>query len=141
MTSTAELVRRSLYVEVNLELEEADEEPLQALADANQLQQVLVNLALNARDALTRPEPIIFRMRQRVLTRELPAFPESVRPGDYVVLEIRDHGKGMSQDVLNQALDNETDTNFSKLLAENLAAVAERLEPIEAARVCGVSSP
>jgi PAS domain S-box-containing protein len=106
MASTAELVRRSLYVEVRLELEEqSDDTPLHALADANQLQQVLVNLALNARDALTQPESILFRLERALLSGELPAFPENVPPGDYVVLQVRDQGTGMSAEVLNQALD------------------------------------
>jgi PAS domain S-box-containing protein len=106
MTTTAELVRHSLCVDVNLELQEASDQgqPLAALTDANQLQQVLINLALNARDAVTRPEPITFRMRHQVLGGELPAFPENVPAGDYVVLEVRDHGAGMSQEVLDQAL-------------------------------------
>jgi PAS domain S-box-containing protein len=107
MTNTAELVRHSLCIEVALDAEGPgpDGEPLQCLADANQLQQVLVNLALNARDALTRPEPILFSMRRAELHGELPAFPENVPPGDYVVLEVRDRGSGMTPEVLNQALD------------------------------------
>jgi PAS domain S-box-containing protein len=107
LAATAELVRHSMHNVVELDVgDRADDgEPLQALADANQLQQVLINLALNARDALTGPEPIQFRMRQRVLRGELPAFPENVPPGDYVVLEVSDRGKGMTPAVLNQALD------------------------------------
>jgi PAS domain S-box-containing protein len=106
ITTTAELVRHSLCVEVTLELQEAATggEPLVALADANQLQQVLINLALNARDAVKRPEPITFRMRHQVCRSELAAFPENVPAGDYVVLEVRDRGSGMSQQVLDQAL-------------------------------------
>jgi PAS domain S-box-containing protein len=107
INTTAELARHSMCVEVAVEVQDTADgsEPLHALVDANQLQQVLINLALNARDALTRPEPILFRVQQRVLSGELPAFPESVPPGDYVVLEVRDHGKGMTAEVLNQALD------------------------------------
>ncbi|HYT90884.1 MAG TPA: PAS domain S-box protein, partial [Gemmataceae bacterium] len=105
--STAELVRHTLRLEVTLEMEAEDEdnEPLSALADTNQLQQVLVNLSLNARDAMERPEPLVFRLRQVLLTNDLAAFPGCVPPGDYVVVEVADRGAGMSQEVLNQALD------------------------------------
>jgi PAS domain S-box-containing protein len=115
---TAELVGRTLYQEVVVDLP-ADERACQALvveADANQLQQALVNLALNARDALlvrqvqagsspVSTEPIVFRLRPAVLTSEQPAFPQQVPPGDYVVIEVEDRGAGMTADVLNQALD------------------------------------
>jgi CheY-like chemotaxis protein len=104
---TADLVRHTLRLEVALEVEEdgPEGEPLSALADANQLQQVLVNLALNARDALSAPAPVTFRLRRRLLEGELPAFPENVPPGDYAVLEVEDRGQGMTAEVLSQALD------------------------------------
>lgn len=109
LTSTAELVRSSLKIEVQLDIEPATPEvgPLMAMADANQLQQVLVNLALNARDAMpqTPPAPVDFRLRRALLSGDLPAFPESVPAGDYVVLEVADRGTGMTQEVLSQALD------------------------------------
>jgi two-component system, cell cycle sensor histidine kinase and response regulator CckA len=107
ITGTADLVRRSLQMEVELDLngDGASGEPLQAQVDANELQHVLVNLALNARDALNQPGPIVFRLRHAVLTGDLAAFPQNVPPGDYVVVEVEDRGTGMSAEVLNQALD------------------------------------
>src|SRR5262249_30084357 len=96
--------------------------PLLVEADPNQLQQALVNLALNARDALRErgersgaglgadvlPSPaqsVTFRLRRRVLGGEWPAFPQNVPAGDYVVLEVADQGCGMTEAVLGQALD------------------------------------
>lgn len=107
LSTTADLVRHTLSVEVELDIQDTDPEgdPLMALADSNQLQQVLVNLALNARDAAVGPARIAFRLRRAVIAGELPAFPENVPPGDYAVLEVADQGSGMSQAVLNQALD------------------------------------
>lgn len=109
LTSTAELVRRSLNIEVTVEMDEPPRgtPPWTALADTNQLQQVLVNLCVNARDSLARrpPAPIVIRLRHRLLTTEEAAFPQNVRPGDYVVIEVQDRGCGMAQDVLGQALD------------------------------------
>jgi PAS domain S-box-containing protein len=107
MRRTADLVQRSLCIEVRTELQSLgpDGKPLAAMADDNQLQQVLVNLALNARDAQEEPSPLTFRLRQVELSGEQPGFPEHVPAGDYLVLEVQDQGRGMSPDVLNQALD------------------------------------
>ena len=69
---------------------------------------MLVNLALNARDAMpvsSADSCVEFRLRHQVLTADLPAFPQNVPPGDYAVLEVEDHGSGMSPQVLQQALD------------------------------------
>jgi two-component system cell cycle sensor histidine kinase/response regulator CckA len=105
LAGTAELVRRSLQIDVQLEFPPGNGGELEAQVDANQLQQVLVNLALNSRDALTQPAPVIFRLRPALRTADLAAFPQNVPAGDYVVLEVEDQGKGMSAAVLNQALD------------------------------------
>src|SRR5207248_6855567 len=40
-----------------------------------------------------------------ILDGELPAFPQNVPPGDYLVIVVEDHGCGMSAEVLTQALD------------------------------------
>jgi two-component system cell cycle sensor histidine kinase/response regulator CckA len=120
LRSTRDLVTRTLHQEVALDLDErsADGEPLLVSADANQLQQALVNLALNAHDAVRSlgpkngqggPSPatpaLVFRLRHEVLTAEQPAFPQNVPPGDYVLLEVEDRGCGMTDKVLSQALD------------------------------------
>ena len=106
MRSTAELVRHSLNIDVAINIA-VDAEALLVLADANQLQQVLINLSLNARDAMPKPtpRPLEFRLRHVQLAGDLPAFPQNVPAGDYIVLDVEDHGAGMSADVLAQALD------------------------------------
>ena len=91
-TDLGEVVRHSLavvtnqlsldHVEVILDL--AEDLPM-AFADGNQIQQVLVNLLLNAEDAV---EP--GKGRIRVATRALP--------GDLVEVEVQDNGTGIKPD-------------------------------------------
>ncbi|MCI0379347.1 MAG: response regulator [Gemmataceae bacterium] len=108
LQTTANLVRTSLKAEVVVEAPQTeDDQGLMSMADANQLQQVLINLALNARDAMPQPapHPLVFRLQHFVSAGEMPGFPDNVPPGDYVVLSVEDRGAGMSQAVLSQALD------------------------------------
>jgi CheY-like chemotaxis protein len=109
LTGTTDLVRRSLNIDVELDLEAPPDpnRPWMALADANQLQQVVINLCVNARDALAHrpPAPIVVRLHHELLALEQRAFPQNVPPGDYVVLTVEDRGCGMPADVLAQAID------------------------------------
>lgn len=129
LKATADLVGRTLHQEVELDLPTADGGlPLAGFvveADANQLQQALVNLALNARDAIVtrkheafqvtsskepRPTPppsekVIIRLRHVVSTEEKLAFPQKVPAGDYLHVLVQDQGCGMTQEVMSQALD------------------------------------
>jgi PAS domain S-box-containing protein len=105
--STADLVSRSLHTEVEVDCEEPgwNRGELMVEADGNLLQQALVNLALNARDAQASPAGIIFRLRSFVPEGPRVAFPENIPAGDYVCIEVEDRGRGMPAEVLNQALD------------------------------------
>jgi PAS domain S-box-containing protein len=126
--ATADLVTRTLQQEVALDVQEVahDGSLLIVEADSNQLQQALINLTLNARDALANSlpgrepggqggkgtdepfgsvPPITFRLRETTLNAELVAFPQNVPAGNYVLLEVEDTGNGMTPEVLNQALD------------------------------------
>src|SRR5262245_852984 len=102
--ATAELVEQTLKVEIEVEIE-GEEDQFTTLADHNQLQQVLVNLALNARDAQAKTTPVAFRLEARRLDGELIAFPEIVPPGDHLIIEVADQGRGMPPEILAQCLD------------------------------------
>ena len=89
--TVVKLLRRSLPDGMKLEVD-AGEAPLRAWVDASQLQDALVNMILNARDANARR--ITVRAAPAVLLPERAAELHAA-PGAYVRIDIADDGQGM----------------------------------------------
>ncbi|HVV64742.1 MAG TPA: ATP-binding protein [Rhizomicrobium sp.] len=70
--------------------------------DANQMENVLINLAINARDAMPNGGKLSLSTRN-VRMEELR--PDDVLPGEYAELVVRDSGVGMTEEVRVKALD------------------------------------
>lgn len=68
-------------------------------ADAGLLEQVLVNLVTNARDALPNGGKISISLANAVISEENRPKDENAVPGSFVMLEVADNGKGMSPEV------------------------------------------
>jgi two-component system, cell cycle sensor histidine kinase and response regulator CckA len=78
-------------------------EPGPVRADPVKLDQVVLNLIVNAVDAIETRGTIDLRLGGRTLgRREAAAIPWRVRPGEYVSLRIRDTGSGMDPEVLER---------------------------------------
>ena len=68
-------------------------------ADAGQIEQVIMNLAVNARDAMPHGGVLRIESCNLDVTAEMAAAHEGLRPGAYVAFSARDTGEGMSDEV------------------------------------------
>ncbi len=76
-----------------------------AMVDASQLQNALLNLAINARDAMPRGGRLTVEIAHaEIAPAEAGARPE-MRPGDYVLISVSDTGVGMTQAVRERAFE------------------------------------
>jgi PAS domain S-box-containing protein len=74
--------------------------PIQA--DANQVEMALLNLVVNARDAMPEGGQIVLSAREETVRH---ATPEGLSPGRYVRVSVADSGQGMDKETLARALE------------------------------------
>ncbi len=70
--------------------------------DPSQLDQLLVNLCVNARDAITGGGKIIIETRNSIFDQQYCQLHTGFVPGEYVMLSVSDDGCGMSKDIQEQ---------------------------------------
>ncbi|GAB7530285.1 response regulator [Pseudomonas sp. 3A(2025)] len=99
-----ELILRSLSESIHLDMQ-LDAQLWTAEADPNQLESALLNLVLNARDAMPDGGLLRVQTRNERLERSFTDAHENLLPGDYVLLSVSDTGCGMPESVVNRAFD------------------------------------
>ena len=75
------------------------------MADPSQIQQVIMNLAVNARDAMPDGGKLIIETANVELDEAYEQKHSGVKPGKHVMLAVTDTGVGMEKDVLSQIFD------------------------------------
>jgi PAS domain S-box-containing protein len=94
VTDMEPMLRRMLGEDIELRVEGAG--PVLVLADPGQMDQVILNLAVNARDAMPRGGRLSIRTARRQWD-EPSQRPGPHSPGRYAVLEVHDTGHGMDE--------------------------------------------
>src|SRR5205823_9850001 len=92
--SHCQMLQRILGEDIQITFEPG--RPIWVVTDAVQLKQVLMNLVINARDAMERGGNVIISTASRMVD---PGGPD-VQAGEYAVLTVKDTGKGMEPGVL-----------------------------------------
>ncbi|MBY8934093.1 ATP-binding protein [Pseudomonas fluorescens] len=102
--SMSELLQRSLNESIQLDMR-LDDKLWVAEADPNQLESALLNLVINARDAMPEGGKLVVETSNQVLHRDFTQAYANLEPGDYVMLSVTDNGSGMPQSVVSRAFD------------------------------------
>jgi two-component system NtrC family sensor kinase len=96
----SDLMRRTLGETIDVKTILA-EDVWTVMVDPNQLESAVLNLAVNARDAMPEGGTLTIETANVHVDREVvPGRPADLAPGDYVVMTVSDGGSGMSPDVL-----------------------------------------
>ncbi|WP_377298510.1 PAS domain-containing protein [Rhizobium sp. SGZ-381] len=102
--SMEDLFRRTLGEQVELVIN-PNAATWKAVTDANQLESAILNLVINARDAMPNGGQLTIETANVVLSETDLARGETLQPGSYVVVAVSDTGIGMSQATISKAFD------------------------------------
>ena len=102
--SMDELLQRSINETIRLDMQ-LDEQLWVAEADPNQLESALLNLVINARDAMPNGGRLLVSTANQHFDEDFTQGQNSLDAGDYVVLSVTDTGCGMPQSTINRAFD------------------------------------
>jgi PAS domain S-box-containing protein len=92
------LLRRLISESIELVILPASELG-QIKADPTQIEQVLVNLVVNARDAMPEGGKLIIETGNFTLEEDYAGHPAEMTPGEYVMLAVSDTGMGMTEEI------------------------------------------
>ena len=104
LTELSHLLRRLIGENIELDMIHGRDLDL-VKADQGQLEQVIINLVVNARDAMTEGGKLTIRTSNETVRRERKYKAEVMPPGDYVMVEVEDDGCGIEREILDRIFD------------------------------------
>jgi PAS domain S-box-containing protein len=104
LRSMEELLRRATGETIDTRMMLADDS-WRALVDPHQLENVILNLAINARDAMKGDGKLTLELNNAMLDDNYVINEPEVTPGQYVMLAISDTGSGMPPEVMARAFE------------------------------------
>jgi two-component system cell cycle sensor histidine kinase/response regulator CckA len=104
VTDVEQMLRRSIGEHITLDVRLTPSLP-SVTADPGQLDQVLVNLAVNARDAMPRGGTLTIDTAEITVDRDYAVDRPALRTGHYVRMRVSDTGTGMPPEVIERAFE------------------------------------
>nr|WP_308121261.1 PAS domain S-box protein [Actinoplanes bogorensis] len=104
VTDIEQMLRRSIGEHITLAVRLQTDLPA-VTADPGQIDQVLVNLAVNARDAMPRGGDLTIETESLEVDSDYASGRPNLRPGSYVRLRVSDTGTGMPPEVIERAFE------------------------------------
>ena len=104
VTGMSDLLRRTLGEQITIETVLSGN-VWRALADPNQIELAILNLAVNARDAMPSGGKLTLETANVHLDEKYASSQAEVVPGQYVMLAVTDNGSGMTPEVKAKAFD------------------------------------
>lgn len=101
VANVSRMLQRIIGEDVPLSLTLAPGE-LAVHGDAGTLEQVLLNLAVNARDAMPEGGTLAIATSRREISDEVARTNPDAMPGSYVMLEVRDNGSGIPPEIVSR---------------------------------------
>lgn len=104
VAETRKMIDHTLPKSIRIETE-IDHASLSVLGDATELSQILMNLCINARDAMPEGGTLTLKLTSTILNGNASHMNPEAQPGPYVLLKVSDTGVGISPEILDRIFD------------------------------------
>jgi PAS domain S-box-containing protein len=98
------LLRRTIREDIEIEIIPSRDKGI-IMADIGQIEQVIMNLAVNAQDAMPDGGKLTIETEPVILDEEYAAIHQEAKPGSYLMLAVSDTGVGIDEEILEQVFE------------------------------------